>query len=334
MASFLSTTDLHLTAAPREAYRWGVFPWMVELLNKIPHTITDLLLLGDITDCKDFHSSLLVNKVVDALADLHKRGGVQTIWVLRGNHDGIDPECPYFRFLSHTPFIRFIHKPTEIEIGNRECLMLPHTRNPEEDWKDINFRHYNFIFMHNTVTGAVAETGRALTGLNQTWFHGVQGKIFSGDVHVPQKIGAVEYIGAPYHVRFGDSFTPRALLYLDGLRQPDPRPQNLSRLAVTVKRAEELRHIQYHKGDQIKVRLSLSRSEYVDWQKHKREVQSVCRELELDLCVVELERIKQPLIRATQAQETPSSAPQEALERFCAQERVDGLLREVGELLL
>lgn len=332
--NFLITTDLHLTANPRDEYRWRLFPWLEELLNKIPHSVRDLFILGDITDAKDGHNSLLVNRIVDTLVHLYRVSGLTTIWILLGNHDGIDPNCPYFRFLSHFPYIRFIHKPTEVELGNRDYLLLPHSRNPEEDWKGLNFKFYNFILMHNTVTGAVAESGQPLNGVHRAWFHAVQGKVLSGDVHVPQTVGNVEYVGAPYHVHFGDLFEPRIVVYLDNIRQPDPHPKNLSRHTVTVRSAEELRKLQCAPGDQIKVRLALSKSEYTDWQKRKREIQSVCKDLQLELCAVELARSsRQPLVRAQQLI-PPSSSPQEALKRFCTREKIDGPLQEVGEFLL
>ena len=332
MGCFVITTDLHLTANPRDEYRWRLFPWLEELLNKVPHPVQDLFILGDLTEEKDGHNSLLVNRVVDSLVHLYRASGLTTIWILRGNHDGIDPETPYFRFLSHFPYIRFVHKPTEMELGNRDYLLLPHSRNPEEDWKELNFKNYNFILMHNTVTGAVAENGQPLTGVHRAWFHTVQGKVFSGDVHVPQAVGNVEYVGAPYPIRFGDKFEPRVVMYLDHVRQPDPHPKNIARHRVTVKSAEELHKLKCKPGDQIKVRLALSKSEYLDWQRRKREVLAACKELQLDLYGLELERTGAAL---TDLQATPHlSTPQEALARFCQREKVDGLLREVGEFLL
>lgn len=334
MSSSLLTGDLHLTAHPRDAYRWRLFPFLEDYLTKTPYSIRDLFILGDLCDAKDFHSSRLVNKIVDSLVHLYRAGGLTTIWILFGNHDGVDPDTPYFKFLSHFPYINFVNKPTEMEIDNRDYLLLPHTRNPEEDWKNFNFKFYNYILMHNTVTGAVAESGVPMTGVHQAWFHSVQGKVFSGDIHVPQIVGNVEYLGSPYHVHFGDKFRPRIVLHQDNQRQSDLYPTNLSRHTVVVKNADELRKLILRPGDQIKVRLSLSKSEYVDWQKHKREVQAACLDMKLELCGLELDR-KQPLATPhSKPLIVPSRDPRQALERFCTQERVDGQLKEVGEFLL
>lgn len=334
MSGSLLTGDLHLTAHPRDAYRWRLFPFLEKFLNTTPQSIRDFFILGDLCDAKDFHSSRLVNMIVDSLVHLYRAGGLSTIWILFGNHDGVDPETPYFRFLSHFPYIKFIHRPLEVEIGNRDYLLLPHTRNPEADWKDFNFKFYNYILMHNTVTGAVAESGVPMTGVHQAWFHSVQGKVFSGDIHVPQMVGNVEYLGSPYHVHFGDKFRPRIVLNHDNVRQADLYPVNLSRHTVVVKNADELQKLILKPGDQIKVRLALSKSEYVDWQRHKREVQAACSAMKLELCGLELDRKSAaPRIRI-QPSKVLSRDPKEALERFCARERVDGQLKEIGEHLL
>ena len=52
-------------------------------------------------------------------------------------------------------------------------------------------------------------------------------KVYSGDIHTPQKAGPVTYVGAPYLVDFGDDYAPRVIV-LDGNKEisvPVPGPQ-------------------------------------------------------------------------------------------------------------
>ena len=46
-----------------------------------------------------------------------------------------------------------------------------------------------------------------IVGVNPGILKGFKGYCWSGDIHVPQKVSKnIQYIGAPTHIRFGDSF--------------------------------------------------------------------------------------------------------------------------------
>ncbi|RPI87194.1 MAG: hypothetical protein EHM40_23155, partial [Chloroflexi bacterium] len=82
--TWLVTSDLHLTDRPRDAHRFGLFKWLAKKQRK--HGVKATFILGDITDKKDNHSSALVNRVVNELTQLEP-----PVYVLKGNHDFIDP---------------------------------------------------------------------------------------------------------------------------------------------------------------------------------------------------------------------------------------------------
>ena len=100
------TTDLHLTNRERDAYRWDLFPWLEKKLATTDST--DLVILGDLTDAKDGHSAALVNRITDTLANLPVQ-----VTILKGNHDYIDEETPFFRFLNKLDNVHFIVQPLE-----------------------------------------------------------------------------------------------------------------------------------------------------------------------------------------------------------------------------
>src|SRR3990167_1857696 len=333
MNNAIIMSDLHLTSAARDEYRWGLFPWLGEVTDKIPAPIHDLFILGDLTDAKDRHDSVLVNRLVGALVNLYRRCKLHQIYILHGNHDGVDPQTPYFKFLSCFPFIKYINTPTTMEISNLDVLFLPHSRNPVEDWKDLDLHAPDFILMHGTVSGALAENGQPLpSSLPKTLFHGVRGKVISGDVHVPQKIGPVEYVGSPYPVHFGDTFTPRMIMYLDKKRVGDISMPCLRRHAITVRSLKELEVGKFSVGDQIKIKLRLARAEYVDWPKRKKEVQEFCDAHELDLCGLQLEPMQRIKIRGPAV--TKSIDPKTVFDQFCARQKITNLVQEVGTELL
>ena len=62
---YLVTSDIHLNEKPQDDYRYKLFPWLARQCRQ--RHITDLCILGDLTDAKDRHAATLVQKIVDAL---------------------------------------------------------------------------------------------------------------------------------------------------------------------------------------------------------------------------------------------------------------------------
>jgi hypothetical protein len=70
------------------------------------------------------------------------------------------------------------------------------------------------VFAHATFDGAISETGYQLTGVDPNIVREARATVISGDVHKPQTManGHIEYVGAPYHIHFGDNYDPRVML--------------------------------------------------------------------------------------------------------------------------
>lgn len=250
----LTVADLHAASNPRDAYRWNFIERALPKLIRA-HRPACLAILGDLTDAKDGHSAELVNRLADAIAALAKT--VRVI-CLRGNHDHLSSTA-FFQFLHHQHNVDWINEPTRMKLSIGECLFLPHARDPEQDWYDVGMRDARWIFCHQAFAGAVSESGARLTGTPTSIFPRGS-RVISGDIHAPQRVGCVEYTGAPYLVRFGDAYEPRMLL-LDAEKMtsiPVPGPQ---KRLLTVRRPEELARQRmralYRPGDVVKVRVDL-----------------------------------------------------------------------------
>lgn len=335
-------SDLHLTDRPQDRYRWKVFEQVKELAVK--HSIPYLFILGDLTEFKNYHSSELVNKLVDSLCSVKDPKGIQLVHILKGNHDGLDPDTPYFRFLSHYPWCFYHVHPTAVHIGEDLVYFLPHTRQPEEDWKDFKRKHaFNkakYLFIHGTVTGAIAETGQALEGIPLSLFDGVEGSIIAGDIHVPQVVGKiVEYIGAPYPIRFGDEFEPRALI-IKGPRTISEPLTNLRKHTLILRSggtyAED---VAIARGDQLKVVIALAPEELHEFQSLKKQALEDAKRYSAVLQKVQLvklsspKRTKKPTLGKSKGQSSIRSAEEEVL-LFCKNNRVAKDLEELGLELL
>jgi hypothetical protein len=217
-SKILCLSDPHLTENSRDQYRHN---FMHDLLGIIDRRKPDAVaILGDLTEEKDRHSAKLVNQIVGELGDI---AAVMPLLMLMGNHDYRNEGHPFFAFTRHIPNVAWVDKvSTSIELPEEfraifdGCLFLPHTLDYERDWAGVDFQDFRFIFAHNTFAGAISN-GRALDGVPAGIFPD-NARVLSGDIHTPQKIGPVTYIGAPYTIDFGDDYDPRLMMVQDRSR--------------------------------------------------------------------------------------------------------------------
>jgi len=319
----LVTTDLHLTDRERDEYRWEIFPWLREHLELGSHKA--LVILGDLTDAKDCHSSTLVNRIITNISSVCEMG--VEVFILKGNHDYIDPTSPFFDFLNQIEGVTFVVEPARYDVEEMEVLMLPHERDPQEAWDDLiwgpildNPPHW--IGCHQTFNGARASNGFDLqSSISSKYFsgHGYEGMVLAGDIHVPQDLGDVTYVGTPYPVNFGDAYEPRVLevdFYDDELGAEDLNPPTIRKRAVEISSVEPIPRMQ--KGDQLKLKVRLLREEFPEWEEIRRSVVEQAEQRGAYVHSVELveeEPAKKMTKRATAYR--PSSSPIDTLAAFC-----------------
>lgn len=264
----LATGDLHFTDAPEDDYRFEIFDWLLAKADQ--YDASAVAILGDITDHKDHHSSALVNRIVDGIVRLRDEGGLE-VHILKGNHDYTEEANPYLRFL-HTlrpEKIHFYNEPTWVAMGKSFALFLPSTHHYRRDWKDLDFSQADLLFAHQTFNGAVAANGFALDGgvpLAAVSKEKVAGVCISGDIHVPQALGNVVYTGAPYPVRFGDTYEPRVLLVDCDKKSYKSIERTTIRKAKKSVEGWESSHLEeFQEGDQVRLDVVLTREEYATW---------------------------------------------------------------------
>lgn len=257
-----------------------------------------------------------------------------SVLVLKGNHDGVDENLPYFDFLNHIEGLSFVTHPTYLE---NKFLMLPHSKSPEADWQLEDIRRAKYIFCHCTVSGSKSESGIELEGVSLDWFADTKAKIYAGDVHVPQKVGNVEYVGAPYPIRFGDKFHPRAVLLsgdgtAEDLHYPSPKRVTLD---LDIEQGALLPSY-LQANDQVKVRVHLRRSEYSAWHSLRKEVMQACKAEKIVLAGVELKTIQEELLLACNKDEATNLHlhPHQVVENFGKTHELSEALVELGKTFL
>ncbi len=319
-------SDLHLSDRPKDGYRFGIFPWLRKQQEKYSPEAT--FVLGDLTQDKDNHSSTLVNRTVDELMLLRP-----PVYICRGNHDGISPNNPFFRFLNQIEGIYFIIEP-EVVFG--KVVMIPHCRTEEQfkaSCESIQFRP-DALMLHQTIAGAIAETGRPLNGFSASPITALKpARCYAGDVHKPQQCGPVQYIGAPYQIRFGDAFEGRVLLVNGAKEQnlyyPYPHKWTLRiRDAGEISQNTKLKH-----GDQVKLIIELAREEATEWSAHKRKALDVCKELGLEVFGTEVD-VKNLSRKNEKEVKKQGKTKDEVFTDFCKNEKVSSHIKQTGIELL
>ena len=251
----LIVSDLHFTDNPRDFYRFDrLYKIVEEIFNQ--YELERLFILGDLTENKDNHSSLLVNSVVNTLTAIQRKFSIE-IHILKGNHD-IAGSVPYFYFLNNIPHFYFYNELTRIG----KIWMIPHRRNvflTDEEIQKIDEKP-SILFMHQTFAGFKMENGMTTSGMVFPEFKNDHVYV-SGDLHVPQGM----YVGSPWHVDFSDNFTPRVFLLDDRKLISYELPESADKIQVVIKSANDLLQLKdIQKNSVVKVKIEVSQERMGD----------------------------------------------------------------------
>jgi len=323
--SLILAADLHMTALARDVDRWRLFPWLREQAERL--NVKGVGLLGDLTDQKDRHSETLVNKLVQHIAELAEQTDV---YILRGNHDFVDEQHPYFRFLSNLERVYFVNEACLIKgIG----AFIPCTRDETKFAEMIApYKSEQLILTHQTYDGCVSENGTKLTGIKPSVFKDFKAKIWSGDVHVPQKVGKnIEYVGAPYRIKFGDKFEPRCVHVISSDKSTDLHFPGVRRELVEIRVLDDLPKLPV--GTQVKIRVRLKRSEYPDWKNMRENIKRIAEKRKWDVHAIELEAVQERSVAAETAEMAGQSA-EDVVRDYGARKKLSNDLIKTGLSLL
>lgn len=338
MKKTLIITDLHLTENPNDEYRWDIFNVARNFI--VENACENLFILGDIFDKKDKHSSALLNKLVGYLKEIKD---FIPITILQGNHDYFkDPYNAFLKVLGEIEGITWIDEPCLLEEFN--AWFLPHSRQPEDDWNHLKIyleqNNIDFVFMHQSVIGSKTESHYELTeGLSPSYFENVSAKIISGDIHVPQIVGKVNYIGMQYPKNYGDDFQPRMLFidnnYLKWILLKTINKHSIN-IEVTVDdNIEKVLKSVLQENDQCIVNLLLSNSELSNWAHYKEITKQVCKDLKVYLHEVKMakldDNVNNPELKNLHKHYFNTK---EIFQKFSEIEKLDEELIKIGESFL
>lgn len=316
-------TDPHFTDNPLDIYRFSFMSWLKTYISY--NSIKTVYCLGDLTEKKDKHNAILVNEVHKSVSEIAKI--VDTFVILKGNHDYIDEESPFFEFLQDIPSVRYISEPTTIG----KHLFLPHTKDIEKaGWGDFDYPSFDRVFIHQCITGAKTSLNHELSGIPSNFFTSRKAKkVYGGDIHTPQIINGVEYIGTPYPIYFENSYSGRVLIINGDKDYYDDVP-SINRFKVKINNASDLNNYLLKEEDQIKVELVLTQAEAFDYVALKKGVTDACNKLGVVLCGVDLKVVKEDEKQLKESVRKTEEHPSIIVKRFASLENLDKETLAVG----
>jgi hypothetical protein len=220
-------------------------------------------------------------------------------------------------------------------VAGKRVLILPNERSKivfANRLEEFHATDHHFVLMHQTFKGSIVANGMEMDGIDPN-MGAVSDTIWiSGDIHVPQQIGDVLYCGAPHPINFGDSYTPRILLWdRKGVR-------SLIRSA-TKKHVIETATISDPKigdiapGDFAKVILKLTPADSTEWETQRSLLEQMAARGGWTLAGFEV-RIEDPSgpLKGRASKELKS--PADVLKDFCAKNSIPTEMLTLGEKLL
>lgn len=324
--NYLLTSDLHLTDSSLEEYRWNIFDILKKESKK--HKVTDVFILGDMWDRKDRHSGKLVNRIVDSLLELSND---VNIWILSGNHDAPLAGVYFWEFLNHYPKIRYITKP-EFLI-NMGVWLLPFSSNPVRDWSVLPLSSADALFMHQPIQGAFVDEYRKLQAAP------ILPPLppipcFSGDIHHPQTLGTIIYLGVPHPVHFNETWRNRIILIENSAYKnyKEIFLDFIKRSLLDIESSDELVKLKYKKGDQVRIRYLLKGENLSSWSLEQEKIRQWANEKGIILVSVEAKLIGDGVKAESQekAEQIELMRPEEVIKLFGMTEKLSEDVIQAG----
>lgn len=327
MRNFLLFTDPHFTDNEIESYRWNIFKTLKEVALK--NKVTNIICLGDLVDRKDRHSAKLVNMLVEECSDLCHETHC-SLDILSGNHDK-PLNGPYFwKFLNNLDSVNYIREP-EFKDGN---WLLPFSPNPIKDWQSLDLKRANAIFIHQTLAGAIVDGDRVISSSPHPMPELPNIPVYSGDVHRPQDLGKVTYIGVPHPIRFSESWDNRVIVVRnDNFKNPENIWLDTTRRAIIdIKDSSELLTLDYGQGDQLRIRYQLKPQELTKWPAEEEAIRVWAEKNKIHIASLESTLIGDGLVVESQEEATALEImpPEDVVKLFGEEQKLGQVTIDMG----
>lgn len=318
----LLTSDWHLDENPDNAYRWDTFEEVAAVVREC--NIEHVYNLGDFSDRKERFTAAFVNRVVETL----KEAAELVPWtIMRGNHDTPLRGPAFWEILNDMrPKVRYISSPTP----DSDVLFLPFSPDPMKEWEGLDYKQFKCIFLHATVTGAIAESGIALEGTKLPLLPRSI-KLYSGDVHTPQTVRNLTYVGSPHPIKFGDTYKCRFLVIDDEYEIVEEIELTPPRKIVGgIASLDDLKKLRVKPGDSVRIVYTMPSEQLAHWGSMEASIKEWADKSHITIEGTEVVVDTQKAGEFVNVEMTP----EETLRAFAEEEEIEALTLDIGLDLL
>jgi DNA repair exonuclease SbcCD nuclease subunit len=174
----------------------------------ISERIDTIIHLGDIVDRRKYISYITLRRMKDMFIDKCNEHGI-SLHVLIGNHD-----VPYkntndvnsMNELFNGSHVNYYSEPTTVDFGGQPILLMPwiNAQNYDTAVSTMDDTPAQVMMSHLEVCGAFMDRGtKSEHGMDVDTFKRFE-TVYSGHFHHKNKIGNVQYLGAPYEMTWID----------------------------------------------------------------------------------------------------------------------------------
>jgi DNA repair exonuclease SbcCD nuclease subunit len=224
MAKGYLISDIHLGVHRLEEDKWlkiakhYFYKFFIPTVQNKWEDGDKIFILGDLFDNRNHLSLKVISFALDLFNDLEKMN--LPVLIIGGNHDyynNNDSEHTSLRILEKYKSVEIYTEPHLYEFSGKNILLMPWNGVLKEE-QEI-FRKYSgkahYMFSHSELQGAK-------TNLKVSLRHGVNiadfvafPKVFSGHIHLYQRIKNFTYLGSPYHIDRNDKGNSKGLTIID-----------------------------------------------------------------------------------------------------------------------
>jgi hypothetical protein len=261
-------------------------------------------------------------------------------WVL-GNHDYKNRDFPFFRFIGKYQNVRlhefnFTASRAGVSVG-----FFPHIEDSKEVLQAVRNTSAEVCLLHCTVPGVVTSAGFVMdSGVE---IKGTNKLVISGDIHLPQKVGDVLYVGSPYQTTFGpdlgDKYDNRILLLekgSDGVSLKSIPTDFPRKVIVSVSvQGELIDSSRVMEGDFVRFKVVGARKEdLMSWEEICDRIRRKYCSVTIDAIVVDSVQSDKPTRKVLLRRGSVSRSEDTVFSDYCSKQDVVPVVRAFGERII
>lgn len=231
MSKIWILSDTHFGKSTNNTDKWlnmmidYFYNWFIPLLKQHKKPNDKLFFLGDLYDNRTSLNLKVLNAVVKLFEDLSK---IIEIHTLIGNHDAwgmTSEEITSVATIRNISNVFVYDKETILNMDNKSILMMPwtHGKNAEKEILE-KYTGTDLLFCHSDLNGCRTQLyptrPHSKTILDVNDFNGFD-RVYSGHIHIVQKINNFQFVGTPYHLDRNDVENIKGVFVYDTKKNAD-----------------------------------------------------------------------------------------------------------------